>query len=86
MASGAYKTVVYYQLFAAEGTRNRHQKGLSLFPAPDLLKYVPKDIMGPLARTKSANQNIFVLTDRYKKLPWAILVTTVTSMNATAFL
>lgn len=41
------------------------------------------DILYPLPKTKSGNQLVFVLTDRYKKLTRAIPVTTVTSTCAT---
>lgn len=43
--------------------KKRHQSKVRLFSAPATLEIVAMDILGPVSKMKSENQNVTVLTD-----------------------
>lgn len=77
MASHSYTTAAYCQFCAAQGTKTHCQKLPRMFPASEPIAFLAMDILDPLPNTRSDNQHVVVLTDEYKNLTMAILVTTV---------
>lgn len=66
------------------GTRYENQRHLDLFTTSGPFELVAMHILGPLQKSKSGNQYVIGITERYYKLKRAITVTKETEPHVAA--
>lgn len=74
-----HKTALNSSQWPRMGTKLKHQGQLKLLPPVGSLKFLAIDLLWPLPRSKTGNQLVVIMTDRYSKLLRAILTTKITS-------
>lgn len=72
MSTNVYHTVRYCQHCPGMGTIFKHESRLQLFSRNVPLEFISVDILDALLRTKSENQYVLIITDRYGKLLYAV--------------
>lgn len=76
MVNDMHRTTKDCELCASnQQTKKQQQKG-RLFPAAEPLEFITIDILRPLPKTNSGNEEIVMVTDRFSKLTKAILTKT----------
>lgn len=61
------------------GTKLNHQRKSGMFSQCSSLAFIGVDILSQLPRTKSGNQFVATITDRYSKLALVLLTTSIVS-------
>lgn len=79
MAADDYNTLKSCTDYPKMGTKLSHLHKLELTPFNGSLSFVVINLLGPLPQTRSTNQFLVTITDRYSELTRAISTTTITS-------
>ena len=66
-----------------KGTQYRARRGLRLFPAAEPNSFVAIDLLGPLSNSSTGHEYILLITDRFTKFTWAILLRSKSSQAVT---
>lgn len=81
MANVVYKPGRKFRSCTQNWSRVTHKQKLQLFLAAGPLEFVAIDILGPLPRTKTGNQHVFIIKDQLSKLTRAIHTAKINSMQ-----
>lgn len=76
-----YRTAVDCHECTTSVSTLKRKGHLKQFRANEHLKFINMDILAPLPKTTNGNQFIFVITDRYTMLTWAIHSSKVTALH-----
>lgn len=83
MGSNIYTTIAICKSYARNGSQQRHEQALQLFPASASLDFTAIDILEPLQKTKQGSQYRCVRTDRYFNLARATSKSVASSTHMT---
>lgn len=65
------------------GTKFKHQPQALLLTPSDALEFIANDLLDRLPGTKSGNQNVVTISDRYSKVTSTVRTTDISSAHVT---